>query len=334
MVNVQAATLQRLLEEHDSPLRGELIGLLFDAVSTQPVGSFLDRASLSAALSRVLMAAHTERVATRHVLPAFERLARATAGRPEILGSFLPPSAEQQLTQLVRSGQGPRFDWLRGAVDADDVRQLLAPIIQQLLMQFTGKLPIPGFGGSGGAGGGGGLVGGLVGRLGKQVQRSAGQLADVGRQMLGGVVRDFSETATTEFRVAFDERVKSPEGREILERMRDRLLSHVLGTRLDDVVQDLMKLPQHEIATVVGQVLAHGEQHALFRSLLEGELDALMSELGGRRVGELMGELGELAQLRAQAIASLDPTVRTLIGSPAFEDRLGRLLARVEVATS
>jgi hypothetical protein len=330
MVNVQAATLQRLLEEHDSPLRGELIGLIFDAVSTQPVGSFLDRTSLSAALSRLLLAAHTERVATRPVLPAFERLARATAGRSETLRSFLPPSAEQQLTQLARSGQGPQFGWLRGAVDADDVRQLLAPIIQQLLMQFTGKLPIPGFGGTGGGGG----LGGLVGRLGKQVQRSAGQLADVGRQMLGGVVRDFSETATTEFRVAFDERVKSPEGREILERMRDRLLSHVLGTRLDDVVQDLMKLPHREIATVVGGVLAHGEQHALFRSLLEGELDALLSELGGRSVGELVSELGELARLRAQAIAALDPAVRALIGSPAFEDWLGRLLARGEVATS
>lgn len=329
MVNVQAATLRGLLQADDSPFRGELIGLLFDAVSAEPVARFLDRGALSEALYRALLSTHTERVATRHVLPAFERIAQAVAGRPEPLRSFLTAEVEAQLTAIVRSGQGPRFAWLRGAIDADDVRQLVAPIVQQLLMQFASKLPIPGLGGAAGGGGdGGGGLAGLVGRLGKQVQKSAGQLADVGRQMLGGAVRDFSQTATSEFRAAFDERVKSPEGRQILERMRDRMLSHVLATKLDDVVQDLMRLPRPELARTVAGVLANAEKHSLFRSLLEGELDALTSELGERRVGELLGEVEELGALRARAIAALDPGVRTLVASPAFEDWLERLLAR------
>jgi hypothetical protein len=326
MVNVQAATLRGLLQADDSPFRGELIGLLFDAVSAEPVARFLDRGALSEALYRALLSTHTERIATRHVLPAFERIARAVAGRPEPLRSFLTSEVEAQLTAIVRSGQGPRFAWLRGAIDADDVRQLVAPIVQQQLMQFASKLPIPGLGGGGGDGGGG--LAGLVGRLGKQVQKSAGQLADVGRQMLGGVVRDFSQTATSEFRSAFDERVKSPEGRQILERMRDRMLSHVLATKLDDVVQDLMRLPRPEIARTVAGVLANAEKHSLFRSLLESELDALAAELGTRTVGELLGEVGELGALRARAIAALEPGVRTLMAAPAFEDWLERLLAR------
>jgi hypothetical protein len=327
MVNVQAARLRELLERDDKPFRGELIGLIFDAIAAQEVGGLIDRVALREGLYRLLVASHTERLATRHVLPAFERIAATARGRPDPLRSFLSPAAEAQLTALVQRGQGPRFGWMRGAVDPDDVQKLLAPIVQQLLMQFTSKLPMPGLGGGGGSAGG---LGGLVGRIGKQVQKSAGQLADVGRQMLGGVVRDFSQTAMGEFRIAFGERVRSDEGQQILARMRDRLLSHVLSARLDDVVQDLMRLPRPEIARVVTEALAHGKQHTLFRALVEGELDALIDELGARTVGSLLAELGELDGMRAQVVTGLDPALRTVIASPAFADWLTRLLADTE----
>lgn len=327
MANVQAATLRGLLERDDKPFRGELIGLIFDAIAAEEVGGLIDRVALREGLYQLLVTSHTERVAGRHVLPAFERIAATVKGRSDPLRSFLSPAAEAQLTAIVQRGQGPRFGWMRGAVDPDDVQKLLAPIVQQLLMQFTSKLPIPGIGGGGGSSSG---LGGLVGRIGKQVQKSAGQLADVGRQMLGGVVRDFSQTAMGEFRTAFKERVKSDEGKQILARMRDRLLSHVLATRLDDVVQDLMRLPRPEIAQVVTGVLAHGQQHTLFRALVEGELDALIGELGARTVGSLLAELSERDAIRAQVIARLDPAVRKVIASPPFEDWLGRLLADAE----
>ncbi len=125
-----------------------------------------------------------------------------------------------------RADRGLRFGWLKGAVDPDDIRQLVAPVIQQMLLRFASKLPIPGFsGGSGGGGGGGGSgLGGLVGMIGKQVQKSAGQLAEAGKSVMNSVARDFSRTATTEFRAALAVRMKSDEGKKIVLRIRERVV--------------------------------------------------------------------------------------------------------------
>lgn len=320
--------VQALLGAEQSPQRSELLGLGFDAIVALPVRALVDRDALREAIDRGLTRENAARIATRHVLPALERIASTIEGRPERLGELLSPEGERLLVQIVRSGKGPRFGWLRGAIDADDVRPLVAPVVQQLLTQFTAKLPIPGFssGGSGGSGGGGGL-GGLVGMLGKQVQRSAGQLADLGRGVMGGLIKDFSQSATTEFRLALRERLKSPEGKRALEHIRDRVVAHVMNARLADVTSDLMHLPRAEIAEVVARAIEHLRAQPLFRAALEGELDAALAELEARTLKELLEELGLYEQTRTLVLRALDPGLSTLARSDEFGAWLERLLS-------
>ena len=312
--------LRALLADEASAHRSELLGLLFDAVIDQPIGQLVDRDALRDEVLHGLAPERSARVAERHVLPALERFARALVGRAEVVRDLMSHAGEQRLTTMVRDERGPRFAWLRGALDPADVRELIAPIVQQLLTQFVSKLPIPGLGGGG--------LGGLVGRLGRQV----GQLADVGRSMLGGMVRDFSQSATSEFRVALAARVESPEGKRILARMRDRALAHVLAARIDDVVCDLMQLPREEIARLVADVLAHGREQALVRAVLEVELDAQLETLAARTPRQLLVEADMLERTRAQVQRALDPVLRQLLDSDPFASWLARLLADADAS--
>jgi hypothetical protein len=325
----QATRIQAQLGAAESPSRAELLGLGFDALVAQPVAALVDRSALCDAILRGLTQANASLIAERHVLPALERIAAHVEGKGERVRDLLSPAAAQRIAAIVQSGKGPRFGWLQGSVDPDDVRQLIAPIIQQMLLQFTQKLPIPGLASAGGGGGGGGL-GGLVGMIGKQVQRSAGQLADVGRTMMGGAIRDFSQSATSEFRVALRERLKSPEGARIVERMRDRIVTHVFGAQLPEVTRDLMYLPRPQIAEVVALVIEHLRDYEPFRELLEAELHAALDELGPRTVQALLAELGLLESTRGLVVGALDPSIRSLAQSPAFGDWLARLLASAE----
>jgi hypothetical protein len=329
MSQTQRAKIQALLGADTSAQRSQLIALAFDAITAQPVAALVDRPVAIAAVYSGLTEGNAQRIAERHVLPAFDRIAATLVGKPDRVRDLISDAADRQLAAIVASGKGPRFQWMQRAIDPDDVRQLIAPIIQQLLLQFTAKLPIPSVGGgssSGGSGGGTSGLGGLVGRIGKQVQKSAGQLADVGRTMMGGVIKDFSQTATTEFRVALKERLKSPEGQRIVERMRDRFLTHLLGTKADLVVQDFMHLPRPEIAHMVALVIDHLREQPLFRTIFEAEFAAVVDELGQRSGKELLEELGLFATTRAQVLAAVDPGVKALVTSEAFGSWLDDVL--------
>jgi hypothetical protein len=332
MSQSQREKIQALLGAPDSTQRSELIALAFAAITAQPLARFVDREALLSGIYSGLTEANADRIGKQHVLPAFDRIARTLSGRPERVRDLLSDAADRQLSAIVASGQGPRFVWLKNAFDADDVRQLIAPIIQQLLLQFTAKLPIPGVGGGGGSsssGAGAGAnsgIGGLVGRIGKQVQKSAGQLAEAGRSMLGGVIKDFSQTATSEFRIALKDRLKSPEGQKIVERMRDRFLRHLLGAKADVVVQDFMFLPRPEIAHMVSQVIEHLRELPLFRTLLEAEVSAVLDELSSKSARALLEELGVYDSTRAQVLKGVDPGVQALLVSAEFGDWLDRVL--------
>jgi len=333
MSSSQREKIQALLGAQHSTQRSELTALAFDAITAQPLARLVDREALLAGIISGLTEANAERIGKQHVLPAIDRIAAALSGKPDRVRDLISEAADKQLIAIVASGQGPRFAWMRNAFDPDDVRQLIAPIIQQLLLQFTAKLPIPGVGGAGagstGSGGGGGGpsgIGGLVGRIGKQVQKSAGQLADVGRSMMGGVIKDFSQTATSEFRVALKDRLKSPEGQRIVERMRDRFLRHLLGAKADVVVQDFMHLPRPEIAHMVSLVIEHLRELPLFRAVLETEVNAVLDELSTKSARELLDELGVYDSTRTQVLAVVDPGVQALLSSSEFGDWLERLL--------
>jgi hypothetical protein len=332
----QAQKIQAVLTAPESTHRTELIELVFDGILARKVGDTIDRAQLLEGIYQGLTTPSADLIASRHVLPALERIAGAFDGKGDALRDLVGADAERQIAAVVRSGQGPRFGWLKGAVDPDDIRQLISPVIQQLLFAFVSRLPIPGLGGSnGGSNGGGGEkkprgVGGLVGAIGKQVSRSMGDLADVGRSVLGGVVKDFSQSAISEFRVALGERMKTPEGQQILQRIRDRVVTNVLQAKADVVFKDLMHLPRPEIARAVTFSLGHLGQQPLFRAVLEAELHAALDAVQKQSAGELLSELGVLEATRKQVLALVHPIARDVIAADSFTSWLDRLLTAAQ----
>jgi hypothetical protein len=342
MAQTQRERMQELLSIDPSPERAALLRLGFDALAGEPLSALLAQPGLSALIASALTEDNAQRVAERHVLKAAERTKARLASAPELVRDGMPEVAQERLFALVASGKGPRFAWLSGAIDPADLRQLLAPVVQQVLAQFVAKLPIPGLGSSPpGAAGGGGL-GGLVGMLGKQVQKSASQLADVGKSVMGGLsselqnrlsalTRDFSQTAISEFRTAVTERLKSDEGREIVARIRDRAVKHVLAARLGDIVDDFMRIPPDEVARIATSVIGHQPQQALFRDLLDGEIQAALAELGQRSLLDLLSEAGIADQARAFCTAAVEPGLKRLVNSADFAAWLDDLLAKSAV---
>lgn len=330
-MSTQSERIRALLAAQGSEPRRELALLAFEAVAALPVAALIDREALRASILAGLTRESADRVGARHVLPAIERIAGALRGRPETLRDLLSEEGARELRALVQAGKGPRYGFMRGAIDGDDLRRLIAPVVQQLLQQFTARLPIPGLGAvTGGAGSGMGSLGGLVGRIGKQVQRGAGQLADVGRSMFGSVIREFSESATSDFRAALKERLASPEGQRIVAAMRERFVTHLLSVKADDAVQDLMQLPRSEIAALVSTVVAHQRELPLFREIYANEFDAVLAEIGERPARELLRELGSLEPLREQIVTTVERAIAATVESAGFTAWLERLLARAE----
>jgi hypothetical protein len=324
----QRAKIQELLGAQHSPLREELIRLGCDALLSVPLASLSTSAALPALLCEALTRENAQRVAARHVLPGLERAGAALSGAPETLRDMLSREAERQLRALVEGGRGLSFGWLRGALDPDDLRQLLAPVVQQVLLQFVAKLSVPGLAGTPVA-----SLGGLMGRLGKQM----GQLADVGKSVMSGlggelerrmqaVARDFSQSASGDFRQALLERLRSVEGKQILTRMRARLLEHALAAKVELVAADFLQLPVQELAALASELIGELPARPLFRRLLQLELEGVMAELEQRSLRDLLQEAGVLDGARAQALSALDPGLRELFASQPFGAWLERLL--------
>lgn len=331
----QRETIQQLLSAPDSPLRDELLALGFDALAAQPLAQLAAPDALARVVASALTRDNAKRISEQHVVSGFARVTQALAARGERLGELLTPEADQSLRRMLVHKPAPKLAWLRGALDPEDFRQLLAPVVQQVLLQFTTKLPI--FNAPAGGGSGGGGLGGLVGMLGKQVQKSAGQLADVGRSVMSGlggeferrmqaVARDFSQTATADFRAALIDRLRSDEGKQIMARMRDRVVQQVLAARLGEVASDVALLPVAEGALFTGEILHLLGEAPWFTELLQHEIAGVMQELGQRSLRDVLIEAGLLDAAREQIQHAVAPGIRALAQSDAFGAWLDRLL--------
>jgi hypothetical protein len=333
----QRERIQDLLTRDPSPERAELLQLGFDALAAEPLSTLVADPALAALIASALTRDNAQRLAERHLVTAAGRVQTRLSSAPDRVRDAMPADVQERLAALVHAGKGPRFGWLKGAIDPGDLRQLLAPVVQQVLGQFTAKLPIPGLGGSSGSSPPAGL-GGLVGMLGKQVSKSASQLADVGKSVIGGLsselqnrlgalTRDFSQTAVSEFRAALGERLKSDEGQEIVQRIRDRVVAHVLDTRLTLIVDDFLQLPIEDVTFIAAGVAGHQPGQALFQDLLAGEIQGVLGELGTRSLHDVLSEAGIADDARAFCIRAVEPGLKKLVASDAFADWLDRLLA-------
>jgi hypothetical protein len=327
------------LSAEESPLRTEGIRLVLDHVLGRKARDVVDAEGTHAIVTRALTTANLERIVARHVRPGFDRYTSHVTGSEETLGAFVPDSARAKLRAIVEKSGIPRARWAEGMVDQTLMRKLFAPVWANLLLNFAKKLPLPGIGGATGAASGtvGRGVGGLAGRLTRSVQEQAEKIVDVGRSAMGGLgaevekrfqaaARDFSDGAAELWRESLRDRLKSPEGMELVAQITGQVIDHLMMTKLADLHEDVKRFPVEDILNVVPEIVATAAPRTFVQELVSGEISAYLALEGDRTLGELLAEMGVLDDTRAAVLGHVDGLARELFASAAFGDWVERLL--------
>ncbi|MCB9611768.1 MAG: hypothetical protein H6722_04860 [Sandaracinus sp.] len=288
----------------DETLRREGVTLVVDAALARPLSEVVDLTGLSALAEAVLLRPIGERSIRDHVSPGFERLRDTVRERETKVGDLLPADAADELERLLLATPFPRFEWAREAVDPKQLEKLFAPILQDLLMQFVGKLP--------------GV--GALSAFARVGGKAAGALGPAKT-----IAADFSKSALASLRDAFSARLASDEGRALVEEIRAHAFRHVLGVPVDTILADFDRLPWREVAAVAPGIAEHDLRSALGHAVLRQEVAAFLEVEGARTVEDLLEEAGALADVRAYLRVQGEGVLALLLASDDFGAWLAKL---------
>ena len=303
----------------------------------RPLRDFIDRDGLIRLVTDSLHLESVVRIARERAQKAWARHVERSREQKLPVGAALPEKVRTRLRDVIAATATPPGRWTRGAVDPVLVRKLVAPALQDVLLAFTRRLPVPDLGAGEPAWPGLGLMTGLGTRVREEIERRAGQVADAGRAVLDGlgidlerqieaVTREFSQTAERDFREALKRRVETPEGRALLAEIQGQTLDRLLATRFDELHEDVESLPWVELADLAAPTLDHLRKQPFVERALRGEIDAWLAADGSRSVRDLLGEVGLLAAVRAHTLARADSLARDLFASDSFAQWLAELL--------
>ncbi len=331
-----AQTLLNRLNADDSPHRRALAGIVVDYTLDLPLRALADPDEVLDALLGAVTTPNLDRVWTRHLEPAKGRREARWRESGERVGDLIAPETAGRIEALLSRPQGPTASWARGAVDPADVRQLLAPALQQVLLSFvekiaslTPKVPRASeprapsrFG--------------LRDRLKAGIKERGEQVLGAGKSVLDGMgldfterleesAKEFGESASGVLRKGVEKRLESEEGKEILTRIRIQLFRRLLDTQLIELAGDASKGDPAEVGAIVGEVLSHNAGRNEVRAALRAEIAALLDVEGDRSVRDLLAEAGVLDLVREPTKKRLDELGRDLFASEAFAQWLGEV---------
>ena len=330
MTDRSDVALERLRGEA-SPHREGLAALLVDGLLARPVRALVDAEALALLLADALTEAQAKRVALEHIHPAIERHhARATEAG-ETLGDLLPPGAAGRIETLLESARLIDLPFARDLIDKDRVRELVAPVLQETLIRFAKKLPLPG---AGGEEGGKGLADKVRRGLGESASRIADVGRSVGKSVIGGfdrklqsVAKDFSQSAVREMREAMKARLESEEGRALTRAIRDHAAARLAATPTNELVALVGALPRGDVEDLVIDVARHTRRRDLFRRALHEEIAAIIAVEGDKPVSALLEESGALEAVRSFLLERASHLIEAVAAEDAFGAWLDRLLA-------
>ncbi|MCA9532689.1 MAG: hypothetical protein KC593_03385 [Myxococcales bacterium] len=311
------ALVDKLLAADNALLR-EGADRTLDALLARPLSRFLDESAIETVVTLVAAAvteANVERVITAHVRPGLDRQVERSAANGETLGDLLPPGGEAAVLGIIGKVRLPEAKWAVGAVDAALVRKLVSPVIQDILLRFAKRLPIPGLSGDGPS------IPDPLG-LGKKFRDAASPLSGMGKGLMGGVdkklqavARDFAETATSDVRAALLERLRSDEGRELLAQIAAHASAHLQAVPLASVLREVDSLPRAEVEAFMPALLAHNVARAELQETVRAELRAILAVEGERPLRELLESYGLLGAVEREL-----PPVLTKVAAEVLRD--------------
>jgi hypothetical protein len=319
--------MARLRAEDGAVLDG-LVDLLLEAALARPVAEAIDADRVVAVTVAVVEAERVEKALATLVRPAWDRQRALLAARGDRVGDWLPDGARPLLDEVLAGAKLPRGEWARGLVDTADLRELMAPILQDTLLAFARKLPLVGAAseseGSAHAARAAGKLFGIAKELADKAGERAGKLADIGRGVLGGIggemekrihvaAREFSQSAFEPLEASFVARLRSDEGQAILARMRTRAIDRLLASRAADVAADLDTLPREALDALVARAIAFGASREELAQMLRAEVAAFVKAWDGKTVGEVL----DAWSLRTLAITELRRELRAIAAKTA-----------------
>lgn len=320
----------------DPSARSALVRSAIDHAFAQPIRAYVDRDSLVALARKATTQANVALLLSSHGRPGFERQRTRSARLGETVGDLLPPDSEAHLEAILAGARLPEAAWAKNLVDRKLVNQLVSPVVQQTLLAFAKKLPIPGVNdqATGAASAlGGALLGGLGGLAG-----GAGKLLDVGKSVVGGlsaelekkmqaVAKDFAENANEGFRDAMQKRLESEEGKRLVREIVLTAHARLRNVAVADVLADADALPAAELDAMVASTLAHNAARGAVADALRAEIDAALGVDGDLTLGAFLDRAGVRAEAEAALTAKLDGLLRTYFGSDGFAAFLDLVLS-------
>jgi hypothetical protein len=336
-VDPRLAGILRTLRAEASPLRQSGVTLFVDFVLARPLRDFVDGEGLVQLLVDSLRSEGVVQLLRDRVPGAWSRHVRRSRDQRLPLGAAFAEEVRARLREVITRTPPPPARWTRAAVDPVLVRKLIAPALQDVLLAFTRRLPLPGFGTSETSWPGIGAVAALGNLVREEIERRAGQVADAGRAVLSGIgldvegqieaaTREFSQTAERGFREALAKRIGTSEGRALLGEIQGQVFDRLLAARFDELHEDVESLPWSELAELAAPVLDHLRRQPFLGRALREEVDAWLDADGARPVRALLDEVGLLAPVRRHALSRADELARKLFSSAAFSRWLGELL--------
>lgn len=339
----ESKRLVETLARDESPERDELVLALVDHVLSRKLRDLVDFEEARSIATRSLTKDNLGRIFERHVIPGYHRYIEAVSVSTETVGAFVPDSARDDIVKAIQKSKLPRGKWTSGAVDKMLVTKLFAPVWTNLLLSFAKRLPLPGIGGgSGGSGGGPGAssavgrgVSGIAGRITRTATKQAERLVDAGKSVMGGLgseverrlqstAKEFSDSAEQVFREAFQDRLKSTEGREIVGQITRQVTDHVLVTKVSEIHADASRIPMNDILRIAPSIISHSAPRAFVEKMVRAEIEAFLALEGDRSVREVLEELGILDEARAAIVRRASDVARGFFASPAFAEWFGR----------
>jgi hypothetical protein len=344
------AMVQRVLDRlraDESPARAALLRLVWDQVLDTPAAAFLPPDRVAPLILEVLGSAAPQAAADRHGLVGWDRWTAHVKETGERVKDLLPEDVQRVLVDTVATAQPPAGRWMKGRVDAALFRQLFAPVLQDMLVSFASRLPIPGMPGGGGptpapasssSSPRASSTFGMLGRLKAEVEKRTEGIRETATSVLGSigseveqrmqaVARDFSQSAHAELRSAMIARLKSEEGKMLVGRIQRQIVEAVLEAPLHELDADARQLPLRELIPHVGRIAAHLSLHPPVEPWLSAELESVLALEGGRTVRSMLQESNLIDRLSDLVLAQADDHTRALVATDAFEAWLTDLLA-------
>lgn len=290
----------------DENLRREGVALVVDALLARRVREVVDVTGLLGLIDVAIVSPPLARGVDAHVLPAFDRFRDETDGRQTQVGELLPDDARLALERLLVEARLPRFEWARDAVDPKLLERLFSPVLQDLLLQFVGKLPGVG---------------------------AFSALARVGGKAAGGalsgaksIAAEFSKSAFATLREAVAARLASDDGRALVEELRRHAFRHVVAVPLAKILADFDALPWREIAKLAPAIVEHDLRSTLGAAIVRAELAAFLEVEGERTIASVLDEAGVLPDVRAYLRVQGEGVLAALVEEPELAAWLAKLV--------